>query len=75
MKKFNISGTKREHVEENFKARNRIEAALMFKFKYPKHSFDHVGDDEIIGWCESTDVPIFEGDKYDIDSEGIMWLK
>ena len=75
MKSFPIQGTKTETIDEEVKARNRIEAAKMFAFKYPKHNFDHVGDDMIIGWCENSEIPIFEGDEYHEDENGIMWLK
>lgn len=74
MKKFYISGQKSETIEENIAARDRIEAAMMFKFKYPSFVFWHVGEDIIIGWCESSGVPIFRGDEYETDEHGIMVL-
>jgi hypothetical protein len=29
---------------------------------------------EVIGHCEMSGLSIFEGDKYEYDKEGVMWL-
>lgn len=30
---------------------------------------------EVIGYCEMSELPIFEDDEYNHDGEGTMWLK
>jgi hypothetical protein len=29
---------------------------------------------EVIGYCEMSELPIFEDDDYQYDKEGVMWL-
>lgn len=78
MEKFFIEGIKTvsERKESNVSAENRVEAALKFKRQNPGYDFEFVGDDIILGWCEYSGKPIFDGDEYYSDSEsGIMALK
>ena len=30
---------------------------------------------EVVGYCEISELPIFEDDEYLCDSEGVMWLE
>lgn len=30
---------------------------------------------EVIGYCEMSELPIFDDDEYLVDTEGVMWLK
>lgn len=75
MSKFVITGIKTESVTQEIKAKDRVEAAKHFKNKYPDYVFDYVGGDMILGWCENSGNPIFKGDEYETDENGIMWLK
>lgn len=75
MKKHLIVGVKpSETKEKNIIASSIEEAINKFKKKYPKYIPDWVDDKSILGYCEYSGKPIFEGDEYYSDSDGIMWL-
>jgi hypothetical protein len=50
----------------------RAGAALSYKQLYGKFP-DVVDGDEIVGGCEGCEQPIFDGEKYHADFQGVYW--
>jgi hypothetical protein len=63
------------NVEETIEAENREQALKIFRERQPKAEIITLNDKTVLGTCENTGLPIVEGDAYNSDSEGIMWLK
>jgi hypothetical protein len=85
-KKFAVYGKLRNpYLTEEFILENMDAAVAEFKNKNPDYEPLYVLENprdennevehEIIGWCESSGRPIFEGMPYKVDSEGVMWLE
>lgn len=78
MKQFEVHYTSHEVIE----AETLQEAVGKFREKFPSpavcpQNFYECGegiDNHVIGFCETSELPIFEGDEYSTDGE-VMWLK
>ena len=77
MKRFEVVYRMHATIEaESFK-----DARKKFAEQYPIPAepmlfadLDSGDEKEVIGFCEDSEVAIFEGDDYSSDSEGVMWL-
>ena len=70
--KYTINATL--DIEEVIKSESIKGAVDAFRSVYPDAHIDSVNDELVIGYCEHSGQPIFEGDDYKEDSEGVKIL-
>ncbi len=76
MKPFEIECKKIEVVTITTEAEDRYAAAQRAKpIAQLGFAIMAVGDDPVIAWCESCGKAVFEGDKYEICTDGIYLCK
>ena len=61
-------------LEVDIPTNSKKEAAAQFVLRYPPCHILEIDGREFIGFCENTGHPILEGDNYQEDAEGVMWL-
>lgn len=61
-------------LEMDIPTNSRKEALEQLLRRHPHSSILAIEGRSYIGRCESTGHPIFEGDNYQEDADGIIWL-
>lgn len=74
MKTYQVEGRIHRTADVSIMAETREAAYVKFKETFPDYKVDAIDDRLVVGHCENTGKPIFEGDKYSEDSDGVMWL-
>lgn len=68
--RIEITGRKVEYAEDGYTGTVE-EAVAAWRRDYPHFRIESINDEQVVAWCESCECPIFDGDEYGVDGDGI----
>jgi hypothetical protein len=72
LRAFTCEGTKT--ITDKIHAKTRHEAAIIFRYQHGVLP-ECIGDKSVLGVCEVCGLPIFSGEDFVADTDGVTWHK
>lgn len=70
-----VTGRVTEYVEEEFRNKTIAEAVAIVRKQNPGVDIETINDRHVAGFCESCGKPLYAGQRYYSDAEGIRWCR